>query len=340
MLFSICLIISTNRWLVAWLALEINLLVFIPIILKKNRKYQTEARLKYFLIQATASVILLISLYTLNMPGVWGNTILAVALLIKIGAAPLHQWVVSVLPGLSWHSVFILLVPQKVGPVLLFSSFIRALSISVVGFFIVASSLVGAAGGLVSSTLKKIIVYSSVRQLGWILSRVMIEKYLWVIYFFVYGSVLRTILYSFAQIKAKSLSSLFMLKKQRLKVILIINVLSLGGMPPFSGFLAKIAVLYSAAGSSILSLMPILLFRTILSLFFYLRIASSNIFNNSRKVLFNKNLNLASAKLIFVNFMGLIVSFPFLLLLGFKLYKLKAFKALKKNKFLKPRCKS
>jgi NADH-ubiquinone oxidoreductase chain 2 len=56
---GILISISSNSWLGAWIGLEINLISFIPLISTQENIYTTEASLKYFVIQALASSVLL-----------------------------------------------------------------------------------------------------------------------------------------------------------------------------------------------------------------------------------------------------------------------------------------
>jgi len=72
------------------MGLELNLFGFIPFIISGNRNQEKEAACKYFLAQATPSAILLLCLILVPyLPA--SSTFLAIALFIKIGAAPCHQ---------------------------------------------------------------------------------------------------------------------------------------------------------------------------------------------------------------------------------------------------------
>ena len=257
---------------------------------------------------------------------------LVAALLLKIGAAPLHQWVITVAPRLSWQSFFILIVPQKIAPILLFSILNPYAPLNLVYFFVVVRALVGSIGGLVVVSLKKIITYSSISHLSWLIVRITIDKYLWFIYFFIYSFILSTVIFSFHKINIKNLSQIFFIKKNISKNILILNILSLGGLPPFSGFMGKIAVLSSLVASKKILIALFILSATIIRLFFYLRVVTANIFSTNSKIRHTQAFTPPKTHIItFVNAAGLLVIYPMALLLDFKLYKLKAFKALKKK---------
>ncbi|CAH1384876.1 unnamed protein product [Tenebrio molitor] len=91
------------------MGLEINLLSVIPIFSEKKNVFSTEASIKYFITQAIASLILLISVIILLLTNEFINPlinstlilILNSALIIKLGAAPFHFWFPEVIEGLN-----------------------------------------------------------------------------------------------------------------------------------------------------------------------------------------------------------------------------------------------
>lgn len=302
-----------------WIGLEINLLIFVPLIIKKDRKYQAEARLKYFLTQASASVFILIRLRVIKNQSLIARLILSLALLLKIGAAPAHQWIITVSTGLTWQAVFIIFVPQKIGPMLLISITLPAININILIFFIMTRAIIGSIGGLTPSSLKKIIAYSSVSHLSWLLTSMLLKKHLWACYFVIYSIILWVIIISFHIINYKNISDIFFREKTTIKTLLIINILSLAGLPPFRGFLIKIIVLEGILQSSLILLIPFLLTGTLIRLFFYIRIITPNLFLTTTKINIKQNLNNNSLLLI-INIFGLLISLPLIIFLDFKLY--------------------
>jgi NADH-ubiquinone oxidoreductase chain 2 len=109
LLLSVFLIISSPSWLGAWVGLEVNLISFIPLILSRGVLTRVERCIKYFLVQAFSSLLLLLSLLLIisaDLVGDWfihlpSRCILIVALLIKLGAAPFHFWFPSVSSGIG-----------------------------------------------------------------------------------------------------------------------------------------------------------------------------------------------------------------------------------------------
>lgn len=280
--------------------------------------------------QASASIGILISLFTIKNSPQIRTIFLITALFLKIGAAPFHQWVVSISPGLRWQSLILLLVPQKIAPLILVSTTCSSLKTILFSIFIVRRALTGRLGGLLVTSLKKIIVFSSITHLSWLLTSILIQKRIWIIYFTVYSLITLSIISSFSKINLLTISRVVRNKKKNTKNFIVINLLSLAGLPPFSGFLIKIIVTIELTRSNLALLLPLLLSRTIISLFFYIRVAISNIFFASQKTKIRqkKSFHPWVAQ---TNLAGLVIAYPLILILDFKLYKLKAFKALKKE---------
>jgi len=103
-------------------------------------------------------------------------------LLLKRGAAPFHFWFPNVIEGLSWINSLILITWQKIAPLILTSYIIinKIILISVI-----LSIIIGSLGGLNQTSLRKLMAFSSINHLGWILSAIYSRESLWIIYFFI-----------------------------------------------------------------------------------------------------------------------------------------------------------
>lgn len=102
-------------------------------------------------------------------------------LLLKNGAAPFHFWFPGVIEGLSWINGLILITWQKIAPLILISYNINY------NFFLISiilSIIIGALGGLNQTSLRKLIAFSSINHLGWILIAIINNELLWFTYFF------------------------------------------------------------------------------------------------------------------------------------------------------------
>lgn len=328
-LFSIVTVISSNSWFLAWLGIEINLLSFLPLILKKKNKLRSESRLKYFLVQALASVLIIfciIRIFILNKISLF---LILRSLFLKIGAAPFHQWVPRLVEGLSWPCLFLLFTFQKINPIVLRITLLDKWE-RYVYFIVVMSCLVGRVGGLLHSSLRKILAYSSIRQLSWIVCGAWLSKFVWFSYFFLYIIILLSVFNIFSYNNFFFLNQILIRVGGVISLLRRCSLLSLGGLPPFAGFLPKYLMSLELIQRENLYLLLFLLFGTFFSLFFYTRVLLVNILINfgSNIIYFEKEKSrylINSLNLFFLLTPGIF----FVFLLNFKLYKLKTFKVLK-----------
>nr|QXM16935.1 NADH dehydrogenase subunit 2 [Neoneuromus coomani] len=297
-IFLICLIsgtlitISSNSWLGAWMGLEINLLCFIPLMSTTKNLISNESALKYFLAQALASSILLFAIISMSLEeGTFffnkinlTQIMLNSALLLKLGAAPFHFWFPSVMEGLNWMNNLILMTWQKIAPIILISYNNFPLFIY---SSIILSLLIGAIGGFNQTNLRTLMAFSSINHLGWILSALLISESLWITYFLFYVFLSLSIvmifmnfkIYHFIQINSHLKSS------NMTKFFLFSNLLSMGGLPPFLGFLPKLIVIQSLIKINDFFMIFTMVMTALITLFFYIRISYSSfmIFSTNMK---------------------------------------------------------
>nr|QNE85777.1 NADH dehydrogenase subunit 2 [Hydrotaea irritans] len=271
--------ISANSWLGAWMGLEINLLSFIPL-MSDNKLMSTEASLKYFLTQALASSIFLFAviLFLLNSSKNNSNyfmeMILFSSLLLKSGSAPFHFWFPNVMEGLSWLNSLILMTWQKIAPLMLISYIILK---PLIIMSIIFSSLIGALGGLNQTSLRKLMAYSSINHLSWMLMAMYNSNTLWMTYFMFYSLLTFSMVFMFDMFKISHINQLFSLffHEKVMKYLLFFNLLSLGGLPPFLGFMPKMLVIQSLTLNDQLFLLTNMVVMTLITLYFYMRLCYS-----------------------------------------------------------------
>nr|YP_010729637.1 NADH dehydrogenase subunit 2 [Acasta cyathus]WEF49310.1 NADH dehydrogenase subunit 2 [Acasta cyathus] len=258
------------------MGLEINLMSFIPMIINlENNKKSSEAAIKYFLIQAVASAIVIFSSlyfylysgYTFsNAP----NIMITLALAMKLGMAPFHFWFPEVLEGLNWMNSLLLLTWQKISPMVILSIFFYSNTLIILALF---SALTGAISGLNQTSMRKILAFSSISHIGWMTSVMYLNSSIWIDYFMFYSFTSFIICLSFWLLNLNYFSQLTLLQNLNEKFIIFINLLSLGGLPPLLGFLPKwIAMLVISKNSPILI---ILISSTLITLYFYTRLCFS-----------------------------------------------------------------
>nr|QBF01233.1 NADH dehydrogenase subunit 2 [Stegana ornatipes] len=328
MMLGSLITITSNSWLGAWMGLEINLLSFIPLMSDNNNLMSTEASLKYFLIQALASTVLLFAVILMMMKSSinyndnlsYEMMIILSSLLLKSGTAPFHFWFPNIMEGLSWMNCLLLMTWQKIAPIMLIS-YINMKTL--VLMCIILSVIIGSLGGFNQSSLRKLMAFSSINHLGWMLMALMINESIWLIYFLMYSFLSFTLTFMFDNFKIFHFNQMFSLffNSKILKFILFMNFLSLGGLPPFLGFLPKWFVIQQLSMDSQYFMLMILLLSTLITLFFYLRICYSafmlNYYENNWMInihLKNMNYNLYLI-LSFFSIFGLIMISIFYLML-------------------------
>nr|AQM39889.1 NADH dehydrogenase subunit 2 [Diestramima sp. ZJZ-2017] len=288
-LFLLCLMggtlisISSNSWLGAWMGLEINLLSFIPLMSSSKNTMSTEASLKYFLVQALASTILLFSIIllhlyssmTLFVSNEMFEMLISSTLLLKMGAAPFHFWFPGVLEGLNWMNCFILMIWQKIAPLMLLSYIIK-INVFIL-MVILTSVIIGSIGGLNQTSMRKILAYSSINHLGWMIGAMISGENLWMLYFLIYSTLTSTLIFMFQTFKIFHINQTFSMlnKNSTLKFSLFTCLLSLGGLPPFLGFLPKWMVIQSMTENNFILIITTMVVMTLITLFYYLRICYS-----------------------------------------------------------------
>nr|AML26464.1 NADH dehydrogenase subunit 2 [Staphylinidae sp. BMNH 1274657] len=271
--------ISSNSWMGMWIGLEINLMAFIPLLQEKNNLYSSESSLKYFLTQALASLILLFSLIFMSknfliMKNI-DNSIMLIfnsALLTKMGMAPFHFWFPEVIEGLNWFNCLILLTWQKITPMVLVMY-----NINFQYFFfmiIIFSMLISGFMGLNQTSLRKIMAYSSINHMAWMISAMFFSESIWFYYFFIYTILTINIILIFKLINIFYINQLMISLNNNfmLKFFFSLNFLSLGGLPPFLGFFPKWLTIQFLMMNNWILLAFFMVILTLLTLFFYMRL--------------------------------------------------------------------
>nr|AHG53570.1 NADH dehydrogenase subunit 2 [Drosophila yakuba] len=328
MIIGTLITVTSNSWLGAWMGLEINLLSFIPLLSDNNNLMSTEASLKYFLTQALASTVLLFSSILLMLANNLNNEInesftsmiIMSALLLKSGAAPFHFWFPNMMEGLTWMNALMLMTWQKIAPLMLIS-YLNIKNLLLIS--VILSVIIGAIGGLNQTSLRKLMAFSSINHLGWMLSSLMISESIWLIYFIFYSFLSFVLTFMFNIFKLFHLNQLFswFVNSKILKFSLFMNFLSLGGLPPFLGFLPKWLVIQQLTMCNQYFLLTLMMMSTLITLFFYLRICYSafmlNYFENNWIMEMNMNSNNTNLYLImtFFSIFGLFLTSLFFFML-------------------------
>nr|YP_010003161.1 NADH dehydrogenase subunit 2 [Thaumetopoea pityocampa]QAV59276.1 NADH dehydrogenase subunit 2 [Thaumetopoea pityocampa] len=282
--FSTLISISANSWLGCWIGLEINLLSFIPLISNPNNLFNSEASLKYFLTQSIASINFLFAIlmkmimmknFEMNLPIL---IIMNSSLLMKMGSAPLHFWFPNIIEGMSWFNNFILMTWQKISPMILLSYYFNLYFIYTI---IIINVIVGAIGGLNQTSLRKLMAFSSINNLGWMLMALTISENLWIFYFCFYSFLTKIMCLLFYSLNMFYINQFFINNMNpMIKMNLMINFLSLGGLPPFIGFFPKWIIINFMINNNFYLSTLIFTMMSLITLFYYTRIIYSSFMLN------------------------------------------------------------
>nr|YP_009540724.1 NADH dehydrogenase subunit 2 [Pleoticus muelleri]AYQ22930.1 NADH dehydrogenase subunit 2 [Pleoticus muelleri] len=303
--------VSSSSWFGAWIGLELNLMSFIPLMSSKNNQYSSEAALKYFLIQALGSSIIILSASMMLFSTHSSSVLLTIALLLKAGAAPFHFWFPSVMEGLQWPQAIILMTIQKIAPMSLLSYLTFESVTPIFLSAIILSAIVGAIGGINQTMLRKIMAYSSINHMAWMLSAILISEPSWLIYFLMYSIISSSIALLFNLQEAFHISQVMNLTghSSQLKLITFLSLLSLGGLPPFTGFIPKWFIIQEMTSAGLFMPLFILLSSALLTLYYYMRISMSALMISSPKTKWMKkssSFSYLTPSMIYLNLIGLL----------------------------------
>nr|YP_913394.1 NADH dehydrogenase subunit 2 [Nipponocypris sieboldii]BAF41455.1 NADH dehydrogenase subunit 2 [Nipponocypris sieboldii] len=275
---------ASSHWLLAWMGLEINTLAIIPLMAQHHHPRAVEATTKYFLTQATAAAMIMFASTTNawitgewdmnNMSNPLASTMIIIALALKIGLAPMHFWMPEVLQGLDLLTGLILSTWQKLAPFALIIQMAQAVDPLLLTTLGITSALVGGWGGLNQTQLRKILAYSSIAHMGWMIIILQYAPQLTLLalstYIFMTSAAFLTLKASSAT-KINTLATVWS-KSPILTTTTALVLLSLGGLPPLTGFMPKWLILQELAKQNLPITATIMALAALLSLYFYLRL--------------------------------------------------------------------
>nr|ALO76142.1 NADH deshydrogenase subunit 2 [Aphodius sp. APH01] len=288
--------ISSHSWMGMWIGLELNLLSIIPLMSSTYNAYASESALKYFITQTLASTLILFSIIMMSIMFMYNSKtmismslIMNTAFLMKMGAAPFHFWFPEIMEGLNWINSLIMLTWQKIAPMILIMY--TNINLNYISFCIIISMIISGIQGLNQTSLRKILTYSSINHIGWMLSAMMFMESIWNYYFMIYTLMSFNIIFMLNMFNIFYLKQLFITlnPQNMIKLLFNLNFLSLGGLPPFIGFMPKWITIQSLINNNFYSLSLIMVIFTLMTLYFYMRITFSSIILNMNEISYYKN---------------------------------------------------
>ena len=303
---SSLLLVSSINWFSIYLAIELQTLtLFILVALKRDSAYSTEASLKYFVLGAVSSGLFLfgcVLLYGLtgttsvqeinsNLTADVGKILVTISLLFKLSVVPFHMWAPDVYEGSPTIITALLTTVPKIG---VFSILVQVGPVTnVVLICAVLSIVYGAIGALNQTKVKRLLAYSGIGHMGFILFGVAIGSFESIqaslIYLIIY--VIMSIC-SFSILLSLNLTKDFIIEVKELSrkspvvgLTLAFTFLSTAGIPPLAGFLSKWLVLLSGVSSGYYVICLIIVVSSVIAGVYYVRVVQIIYFQVENSIL-------------------------------------------------------
>nr|ADF59329.1 NADH dehydrogenase subunit 2 [Cyrtodactylus agusanensis] len=282
LLTSTIITMSSNHWLLAWFGLELNTLSILPMIMKSHHPRATEAATKYFLIQVTAAtLILLAGITNAWQTGQWTIThsnptttlLTTMAIMLKLGAAPMYMWYPHVLQGTTLPIALLISTWQKIAPLTLLYMTHNHLNHTIMLLMGLMSALVGGWAGLNQTQIRTILAFSSIAHMGWLITAITLDQSLTTLTMLLYTlTTLATFLPLATTKTTTDVGIMWPLSPMTLTTTMI-TLMSLGGLPPLTGFMPKWLILKELTSMQLPLIATLLLMSSLLGLYFYIRLA-------------------------------------------------------------------
>nr|YP_009048939.1 NADH dehydrogenase subunit 2 [Orius sauteri]AID61650.1 NADH dehydrogenase subunit 2 [Orius sauteri] len=300
MIIGTMITMSSNSWMSMWMGLEVNMMSFIPLIYKMKNNKSAESSMIYFLTQSMSSMLMLFSISMNSMMENKMMILLTISLMIKMGAAPFQMWFTEMMNKMSWMNCLILMTWQKMAPM-----FICQMSQEKFLMSSALSTMVGAIGGLNQTSTRKIMAFSSINHMGWMMMCTTFNNNLWIMYLLIYSTLMMPLAWMFNEKMIMHSSQMMTnMKSMTEKMNITCMMMSMGGMPPMLGFLPKWMAINSMMESNMYMIMIMMIMMSIITLFYYMRITMSTmmIYEVQKKwMMINQNKNMYTSIMLTMN---------------------------------------
>ena len=317
-LLGMCVMVSANHFLTLYVGLEIlSLSLYALIALRREDGNAAEAALKYFVLGALASGLLLygISLIygatgSLQLGEVlaaaqqgdnpWllklGLVFVVVAIAFKLGAVPFHMWVPDVYQGAPTAVVALVgTAPKIAATVFTFRILVTGLGTSygdwtqMFQLLAIASLLVGNLAAIMQTNIKRMLAYSTISHMGFILLAFMggTEGFAAAMYYAITYALMGALafgilmLLSDEQHECENIADLAGLNQKNAwyAFLMLLAMFSMAGIPPLMGFYAKFAVIKALLGQGHVWISVFAVVMSLIGAFYYLRVVKTMYFD-------------------------------------------------------------
>nr|AZL93399.1 NADH dehydrogenase subunit 2 [Habroteleia persimilis] len=293
LMMSIFMIITMNNWMSMWLSMELNLYSFITLLMNKNfLNNNNKIMLKYFFIQFLSSIMFLISNLMMNYLNILNilffNNLLMLSMMMKLGMYPFHHWFIKLMTNIKWMNCFILSNIQKIIPLMIMMFMLKLNKLFII--INIMNSILSTLNGLNQINLKKIMAYSSINHLSWLMIILLFMEKLLIKYLMIYMTINLMIFKWFNLFNMTMLNQIYNFKMNNLlKLIFMMNILSLGGLPPMMGFLMKWFTMFIMKNNFLILInILILMINSMLTLAYYFSITLPMLMMYNKMLFFNK----------------------------------------------------
>ena len=315
------LMISSYDLIIFYLGLELqSLSLYILTSFKKNDEKSTEAGLKYFVLSALATGLLLYGFSLIygftgstnfeiisknlsenNTGAVFGIVFVIVGLAFKISVVPFHMWTPDVYEGAPTSvTSFFTLVP-KIAGIAVFIRFMYVPFLNVINqwqtiiiFLSIASMILGAVAAIGQTNIKRLMAYSSIGHMGYALAGLSTGTnegiqstivYLTIYLVMSFGTFACIFMMRRENTFYENINDLSGLSKNNpmMALCFLVMLFSLAGIPPLAGFFAKFYIFVAVIEVKMYALAVIGLITTVISAFYYLRIIKIIYFDKPKK---------------------------------------------------------
>lgn len=268
LLRSSILAIQIKEPLILWFLIEINTIRII--ILSKNENNKNKI-ITFFIYQTISSLAFLLYITFINqtLSLTPSSFIILIAILIKIGSYPFFFWIISLSKSLSWTTNIIIITWQKIIPIaIIFKTLSSALVTPLIIFLLIPIALIF----IKITNIKAIFITSSLMHTRWIIIPSSLSPSLPITYLFIYSLIIIPLIKLFfsSNFTYSSYS-----KTSFPFINLFVSSFRIAGIPPFTGFILKIAIILTVLKSLLSIWLLLLLFITSSISFFTYFVLSS-----------------------------------------------------------------
>lgn len=259
-----------NRWFFIWFLIEIRFLFFVRFAFLNKTHSLSEFMIKYFIVQVFFSLVFLIFiiLYSVNL-FINAGLLVLLFLSLKLGLFPFYFWLIIVLGKLGWMLFVVVSGLMKVIPIIIYFYTRRFQEFRLI---IIGSLAVGSVGGINNCCIQKLLGYSSMIHLSWIIYGLETRVFVFWFYFLRYLFIISWLRAVLNKIGVFFISQFKINGNFDIIILVFLYGISLAGFPPFLGFLIKWVVLNFAWLLNFKFLVRVIVFLAALRCYFYLQL--------------------------------------------------------------------